>query len=367
MINVLHTIHVTGPGGAETVCLDLARGLDPVRWRSFVTIPDRGWIYQPLIDAGIQPILLPTDGRMGYFLGLLEIVRRRKIRLIQAHLLGPSVNASLVGIVAGVPVISTFHGHSDVCLDGALRDSVRHAIVRRGAARAVFVSDPLRRFYLERGCNREERTAVIVNGIDTQRFRPERDHSFRRELGFSGDHIVVGTIANLRAAKDYPVFLRAAALLAARSARYRFVAVGDDRGPLLSELLVMRDAFGLKDKVIFTGFRDDAERILSSLDVFVITSKVEGFSLATVQAMAAGVPVVATRCGGPEAILEDGQTGLLVDVGAPVQIADAVERVSHRGRLRDQLVSRALCRAREDFSVESMVRQYEILYDRAIG
>lgn len=367
MKSVLHLIHVTGPGGAETVCLDLLRGLDGERWRHVLCVPEEGWITRELRAGGMEPVILPTSSRGTYLRGLLRIVRERRIDLIQAHLLGTAFYASLAGILAGVPVVTTFHGASDVRLPRSPANRVRYGVIRRGSRRVVTVSEPLREELLERGHLRADETTTIPNGIDTAVFRPRDDRGFRREIGVEDGHVLVGAVGNLRGAKDYPTFLRSAALLAERSSDYRFVVAGDDRGPLFDELLALRDALGLRDRVVFAGFRPDVHRVLNALDAFVVSSSSEGFSLAAVQAMASGVPVVATRCGGPEQILTHERDGLLVPVGAPAEIAAAVDRLRLDPALRERLVEAALRRAADDFSVAGMVRSYEAVYREALG
>lgn len=367
MRSILHLIHVTGPGGAETVCVDLVRGLDASRWRHVVCVPEEGWITRELRRTGLEPVVLPTSDRAAFFRGLLRLVREQRIDLVQGHLLGTAFYASLAGILANVPVVNTFHGASDVRLPRSFANRVRYGVIRRGSAKVVLVSEPLHRELLDRRHLPAGGLAVIPNGIDTSVFRPRDDRGFRREIGVEDHHVLVGAVGNLRGPKDYPTFLRAAALLAERSPDYRFVVAGDDRGPLLGELVGLRDSLGLRDRVVFAGFRPDVERVLNALDTFVVSSSSEGFSLAAVQAMASGVPVVATRCGGPEEIFTHGRDGLLVPVGAPEEIAAAVERIRADGELRDALVRAALRRAADDFSAAGMVRRYEALYLEALG
>src|SRR5207244_3005900 len=99
------------------------------------------------------------------------------------------------------------------------------------------------------------------------------------------------------------------ALLKASGAGYRFVIVGDGDEGYTRELAALRDQLGLSNDLTFAGFRSDIHRAMATFDVYALTSRSEGFSLSTIEAMASGVPVVATRCGGPEQILDDGLTG----------------------------------------------------------
>jgi glycosyltransferase involved in cell wall biosynthesis len=268
-----------------------------------------------------------------------------------------------------VPVFSTFHGHVDVNPRERFR-RVKFEILNHVPRRVVFVSQALRRFFLSVTRLSPERTAVVWNGIDPRLFRPGRDEAFRREVGAGPGDILVGAIGHLRPSKAYDVFLRMAALLRKESPAYRFVIVGLTEGPtegrVYNEVLALRDSLGLGDAVRFCGHREDISRILKGLDVYVITSKEEGFSLSIVQALSCGIPVVATRCGGPEEILVDGETGLLVDVGSPDQIAAAIKRVVSDPQLRERLSRRGQEVARTRFTVDGMVQGYEALYRQAL-
>jgi len=205
---------------------------------------------------------------------------------------------------------------------------------------------------------------VVFNGIDTAAHARPRDEAVRRELGVSGDEVLVGAVGNIRPSKAYPVLLEAAAQLRRNSPRqYRFVIVGDTRSPLHAELLEQRRALGLEETVCFTGFREDVHRLMSAFDVYALSSSAEGFSLSTVQALAAGVPVVATRCGGPEEILADGESGILVPTGSPSALAGAIESIAGDADRRRRLVEAGRHLVARRFTLEAMVRGYEAIYE----
>lgn len=182
---------------------------------------------------------------------------------------------------------------------------------------------------------------MIHNGIDAQTFAPGRDQSVRDELAMEDGDVLIGAIGNARPSKDSAVLLRAAAFLRSGSVRYRFVIVGDADGPLYDRMISLCRELDIEDIVIFTGFRPDVPRVLRNLDVFVITSSTEGFSLTTIQAMTCGVPVVATRCGGPEELIEDGVTGVLVPVGSPDGVAQAIKGLATDSERRAKLARAA--------------------------
>ena len=366
--NVLHVIDTPGPGGAETIFVELAKRLDPHRWRSFTAIPGAGWVRDALVEGGLEPIVTPLHGSfdLRYVVALCKAVRRHRIDLIQTHLFTAGVYGGLAGLLCGVPVISTFHGRPDVA-GNTLYRAAKFRILRRAVRQVVFVSESLQRFFLSIGGLAPSRTTVIADGIDISAFAPRRDRSLRQELGVRDDEVLVGAVGNVRPMKSYDVFLRAAALLQRQSPRYRFVIVGEAEGPLFAELLALRDRLGLGDSVAFAGFRGAVHRIMNNLDLFASTSSSEGFSLTVVQAMACGVPVVATRSGGPEEIISDNANGLLVDTDSPAQVAQALERLRTAPDVRQRLVTAGRSTVEERFTIKQMVSSYESLYDECVA
>jgi len=138
---------------------------------------------------------------------------------------------------------------------------------------------------------------------------------------------------------------------------------------LYFDLVALRKQLDIEKRVTFAGFRNDTARVISGMDVLVCSSSSEGFSLSVCQAMASGVPVVSTRCGGPEEILRDDVTGLLVPVAAAREIAVAIQRVADASRsaLRDRLVSAARADVVARFSLPAMLDGYERVYASALG
>ena len=366
MKNILHVIETCGPGGAETVFLELAKGLDRRRWHSIVAVPGKGWVYDNLVANGFEPILTPLHGAfdLRYLAGLCQAVRKHQIDLIQTHLFSAAVYGGLAGRLCGVPVISTLHGRPDL-FGSAIYRAAKFGIMRRAVTTLVFVSESLRQFFLSTGHLNRDRTAVIADGIDASAFAPRRDTSLRRELGIGETEVLVGAVGNVRPAKSYDVLLRAAAVLR-QSPAYRFVVVGEAQGALPQELLALRDQLGLGSTVTFTGFRNQVHHVMNNFDLYVSTSSSEGFSLSVVQAMASGVPVVATKSGGPQEIITHDVDGLLVDLNSPEQVAAAVHRLVTEPATRRRLIDAARRTVEARITIQRMVNGYEHLYDQSV-
>lgn len=366
MLNVLHMIETGGPGGAETVFRELARGLDQTRFRSYAVIPEEGWVSESLRSDGIpfEVIPLKRSADLAYLRRILGLIARERIDIIQAHLLSSNLYAALAGAVCRVPVVATFHGQVDVSHRDPLL-GLKCRLINLGAHCVVFVSEHLRQFFCASTSINSRITTCIPNGIDAARYRRQVERPLRSELGIGDDEILIGAVGNMRHAKGYDVLLHAAALLKQRVPACRFVIVGDAAPPdLANELAELHRALDLGDTVRYVGFRPNVEHILSSFDIFVLTSRSEGFSIATVEAMASGLPAVATRCGGPEEIIRDGEDGLLVRNESPEAVAEALERLILDRQLRERLGSRARDDALRRFSTEAMVGEYTRLYER---
>jgi glycosyltransferase involved in cell wall biosynthesis len=244
---------------------------------------------------------------------------------------------------------------------------VKFRIIDRRASHAVFVSSSLRDSFQDFGHFKRLQTHVVHNGIDATLFRPAPDRSFRRELGVEDDEVLVGAIGNIRVSKAYPVLLQAAAQLRRETRRCRFVIVGRGDDSLHDDLLRQRRELGLERDVILAGFREDIPRVMNNLDVYVLSSSAEGFSLTTVQAMACGIPVLATRCGGPEEIVDDGETGMLVPPNDPAALARAIETLVADPGMRARFGTAGRATVERRFALRSMVSGYENIYRETVA
>jgi glycosyltransferase involved in cell wall biosynthesis len=363
MIRVLHTIDTTGPGGAETVFINLLRGLDGRRFESHAAIAGPGWVHDTLLKHQIVPAFVPSKGRFShrYLWALVRLVHKHKIDIIQSHLLGSNIYCSLAGLICRVPVISTFHGFVDTSENERLM-ALKSQSINLGSRAIVFVSDRLREHYVDRLGISSKKSVTIYNGVDTATFHPQRDDRIRKALGLNAEHILIGALGNMRPAKGYEYLLQAARLVHDAHPRCRFLIAGQGTGFLYEKLLELQKDMKLEDLFFFIGYRSDTAILLNNLDMFVLPSVSEGFSISTLEAMACGVPVVATRSGGPEEILQDGVNGLMVQPANAQALAAALSRLVGSDALCRVLKDNALSVVKEKFSKEAMLKKYSRLY-----
>lgn len=363
MKTILHIIDTTGPGGAETVFIDLATMLPKGKYRPVVVIRGKGWVYEELCRRGVESTLLDAKGSFNwrYLLKLCQLIRREQVDLIQSHLLGSNVYSSLAGLMTRTPVVATFHGAVDIGEKERLK-GLKFGAMNMGADCVVAVSDSLRSDIIGRTPIRAYKIQVVYNGIKTSDFQLARSDSLRQRFGWGKDEIIVGSLGNIRSAKGYDILLQAASQLKKKSSPWRFLIAGQGKAGLYDRLLSQRAELGLEETVHFLGFNDDPPGFLSNLDLFLLSSTSEGFSIATIQAMASGLPVIVTRSGGPEEIVTHGETGWMIEAGNPTAIVAALEKLAADPALGHQLANAGKTHALANFDIEAMLAAYERIY-----
>jgi glycosyltransferase involved in cell wall biosynthesis len=371
MKTIFHVIETIGPGGAETVFIQLATRESKEHYRNVAALPGLGWVGDTLNAEGLAPLNLAISRTrpavdFGLYRNLVRLIRENDVDLLHSHAFGISVYACLAGLRTGIPVVCTLHGEIDLARLKRWR-RIKLAILRRGASKIVLVSNHLRERFLSESSIPADQTAVVHNGVDCDRHSGAPDRSFRAELGIGNDCFLFGAVGNVRIPKAYDNMLRATAIAVKANPKLRVAVVGEASGPLFEELVQLRAELGLQEIVHFAGFRPDIALPLRSFDAFVLSSKSEGFSIATVQAMASGLAVVATRSGGPEEIITDGVDGLLVPRADPDALAAGMLSLAGDSELRTRLGKAARASARAKFSLAKMLDSYEQIYDAALA
>lgn len=360
---ILHVIDTTGPGGAEVVFITLAERLARRGHRSIALIRGPGWVQDELRRRGIEPVVIDAKGsfNLRYVRELVRLIRHERVDVVQSHLLGSNVYCALAGWLTHTPVVGTFHGMVDIRPDERFRRA-KLWVLQRGIRRYVAVSRSLAEAVAREGLLDPARTSVIYNGIDTARYARGRAGQLRARLGLPEDAIITGSVGNVRPAKAYDVLIEAAARLLPAHPGLHFVIAGHIKRDLMATLERLMHERGVAERVHFIGFADDTAAFLSDVDVFVLSSSSEGFSLSVVEALASGLPAVVTRCGGPEEIATADHDALMVPTGDPAALAQAIERVLSDPALAARLGAAGRKTVRRRFEVDAMVAAYETLY-----
>lgn len=349
-------------GGAERQLVVLANALAARGHHVAVALHYPGGILENDL-AGVKCIQLRKKGRwdFGGFLGrLVRSVRGFGPDVVYSFLGTPNILTALLGPLLRPARVIWAVRASDMDMAPYGRVArVAHWLEARLSplADAIIVNShsghahALRRGFPTRGM------AVIPNGIDTGRFRPNMGvrRAVRREWGVGPEHLLVGVMARLDPMKDIPTFFKAAAQAARSDASLRFICVGT--GPLEEELRSLASSLDLEDRLIWAGFRADAERVCNGFDMCVLSSRTEGFPNVLGEAMACGVPCVTTDVG--DAGLIVGDTGVVVPPGEPEALAEGI--LTMTDRIRQGEVAGVRARIKERFLVEAMVDATERL------
>lgn len=360
---ILHLIDTTGPGGAEDVFIALASELQTRGTKSVAVIRGEGYVAEQLRAHNIEPIILDSKGsfNIGFLWRLWKIIRREKVRLIQSHLLGSNVYAAIVGWLSRTPVVATYHGMVDVSPNERFK-AAKLYFMRKGIQHFVAVSQSLKDAIVKHRLLVPARTSVVYNGIRFSDYTTHRDDALKNSLGLERQVPLLGTLGNIRKSKRYDLLLEATLILKQRNVKVSFSIAGDPSESLKSELDETVAKYALNN-IHFVGFVKDSPSYLSNLDGFLLTSDAEGFSISTIEAMASGLPIIATKCGGPQEIIENENQGMLVDVSA-LAIANAIEDTVNdlASEAKPSLNCAARERVKQKFTLDVMVDEYLKIY-----
>lgn len=362
---VVHIVQNLEVGGLERVVINLMTHADPGRYESVLYCLGHGGALVPEVEAaGHRVRCFDKRAGMDWFLlnRMARALRSDGAGVVHAHNFSPLVYGSLTAAITPVRgVVYTAHG-------AKTSGRRKHLLFQRLGLvdEIVFVSADARRVALESGAVRPRGTRTIVNGIDIGRYADARGREkVRSEFGIPPDAPVLGIVARLTRAKDHAMLLRAFRTLREGIPDARLLIVGD--GELDAEVRSDAHALGLGDGVAFAGARSDVPALLSAMDVFVLSSSTEGLAMTLLEAMAAGLPVVATSVGGNPEAVADGETGVIVPPGDPDAFAGAVSRVFGDPAEMARMGRAGYERCQRLFSTEAMVGAYEEIYQRLIA
>ena len=364
---ILHLIDTTGPGGAETVFTSLLTELQQTEFRNVVVLRGEGWVSDQVRSIGIEPRFINSKGsfNLSYIKALKKLVVEEDIDLIHSHLLGSNVYGALLALISRKPMIATFHGAVDVAAKERFLKA-KFFLIGLGASKIVSVSRRLQEELCSRTRLPPKKLKLIYNGVDSSRFQMEARGNLKAELGLPSDSTLVVSIGNIRPAKGYEYLVEAASSLAERDQSVNFIVVGHQRKDLMDRLIEQQEKSSKPPKIHWLGFREDVGNILCQADVFLLPSVSEGFSISTVEAMMAGVPVIATRSGGPEEIISSAEVGYLIPTRDPSAIVNAIDALK-APETRQKLIQEARKVASEKFGLRAMLSEYRGLYQQLMN
>ena len=353
-----------GVGGTESHVLELASRLDRKRFQVTVcTLRGDGAIARELRNRGVRVVALGGRGKLDacVLVRLWRLIRRERPAVIHAFLFWANLAGRVLGRFLRVPLcISSYHDFEVTRIGYQL---LADRLTVKWTQVVTCCSDAVRQTIFSQIGGEESKYITIPFGIDVSQFNG--DHSLRREeLGLYEGLPVIGTVCRLEEPKKgLNILLQAVAQFRERfpSPGLQLLIVGE--GPAYKSLRKQSEQLGIAPWVVFAGVRRDIPRLLPLLDVFVLASLYEGLGIAILEAMAAARPVIATEVGGVPELVIHCETGLLVPPGKPGALADAIQWLLSRPEEAKTLAARGRERARTHFSIESVVRQHEELYE----
>jgi glycosyltransferase involved in cell wall biosynthesis len=307
----------------------------------------------PVLDLGMA-----SKWRWDAFWRLYHLLRRERPTILHTWLFHANIPGRVLGRLAGIPIVIS--GERTMGMESRWRYWLNR-LTAPIADRVTCVSPQVADFVVNHIGIPQDKVVTIPNGIEVPDVeRPAAGRQARIKLGLPTDQVMVGTVARLDPVKRLDVLLQALRWLPDAYA----VIIGD--GPERARLMALSEGLGLTGRVRFPGQQGDIWRWLAALDVFALSSDWEGMSNALLEAMAAGLPVVATEVGGTPDVVVNGATGLLVPPRDPTALAEAIVSLLNDADLRHRMGQTGRERVVQYFSAEQMVERTQALYEKLL-
>jgi glycosyltransferase involved in cell wall biosynthesis len=370
-VKLLHIVGNSNFGGAAKIILRLAGMAKAEGWQVDILTTDP--VFQQAANReGIGSIGLdvirreirPVWDLRGLF-RLYGFLRRESYSVVHTHTSKAGFVGRLAARLAGVPVIvHTTHGfafHERSPIPVCVFYSMLEHVAARWCDRVVSVSEFHRRWAQELGICGPDKILAIPNGIVVQNFDARTSPAeIRRNLGVEQQDFVILSTGRLAHEKGLEHLIEAAAILRRKRQRFRVVLAGD--GPLRARLEGLARDLDVTDRVTFLGYREDISDLLAACDLVVLPSLREGLSIALLEAMAAGKPIVATNIGSNSSVATGADMALLVPTCDPPALCDAILRFSQDPAMRARLGGNARRLFETRYTEDRMLNSYRRLY-----
>jgi glycosyltransferase involved in cell wall biosynthesis len=368
-IRILHIITGSSIAGAENVVLTLAKGMKDSQFESEIcTLSPEGELHKKAQQIGIKAYALGYKSILSLpkvVIKLFILLYKKNYYIINTHLSQAGVIGIIVGRLVRIPCIIETRHYSDYMykygnkikqwLDKKTVNMTNHVIVVSNAGKEILKK-------IE-GI-KEEKINVIYNGIDISKFSSNHRTQIRKQLGID-NNIVLTFTATFHPSKGHKYLLESVGMLKKNYPNVVLLLIGD--GVLRSNLGALTKQLNIEDNVRFLGYRTDIPDILSATDIYVHSSVEEGFGIAIIEAMAVGLPVVATNVGGIPEIITNGENGILVPPENPHALAEAIIDLIEHTEQRKILAEKGRQHVTANFTDEIMVKKYMEVYNNVIN
>jgi glycosyltransferase involved in cell wall biosynthesis len=370
---VLWLIDSLGPGGAESLMVPLLKSLKEYGVESRVCFfqvragnPIAGELCKigiPVDQVEIKNLRNPMD-----LSRLMKYIRQQRPDIVHTQLEASDILGTLAARLLRIPSLATLHTMDAPAVKTRKRgkDFLRWHVLQRFAQRVIVVSESTRRHYLDLGIT-NEKMLTMYNGIDLDRFIGVSQGNISKTafMGLPCDSRILTTVAVLREPKGIQYMLQALPGLLAQLPNLFYAIVGD--GEYREALEKLTVSLAIKDHVVFLGYHTDIPEILAVSDLFVHPSLLDALPTVLFEAMAVGVPIVASQVGGVPEIIDGEITGLLVPPGDPASLANACLRLLLDKSLSGRLTSAAREAVANRFDIRAQAAGLAALYDQTVS
>jgi glycosyltransferase involved in cell wall biosynthesis len=371
MLKVLHLINYPGKGGTERYILSLAEKLHGKSCKFYLGYSEEGPMIKTAKDLGIKTVHIPMRSPydLKAALAVKEVCRKFSVDVVHTHFLRENY-ISIFSRIAGnkAALVNTHHMLTEKNMILRLFNRLftpmdDRVIAVSGAVRDRMTSEGILSSKIE----------VIYNGVDADYWAGTRSMKFRKELGISRDDFVITSVARFSEEKGHVFLLEAIKhykkLAVSNAAKIKknvkFVLVGD--GELFGQTRKLAGMLGVSDIAVFTGYRTDLKKVLLDSDLYVSHSKSEALGISILEALACGLPVVATDAGGPAEIVNNStRCGILTDYGNTEQFAAAILKLVTDKKLYVTLKDNTAVLVRKKFNLDKTAQETYNLYNRCI-
>lgn len=380
-LNVMQVIGNLHIGGAQEVVRTLVEYLASNGCQLIVCTFIDGPVRQDIEQLGVKVVVLPRRHRvMAFPLFFVDIIRiwkllarlisEHKIDIVQTHLFDLSTNSLMLLLPYTTDLRLLFWTVHNVDFGPAgshLSKSKRYLyrslyrLASRTTSGFIAVSDKVKKAMLETVDSIEDSITVICNGVDVKRYGHAVDKSWvRSELGLETNAHVAAVVGTLKKQKGHQYLIEAAASIVRQCPNWHLLVIGD--GELREELQAQSERLGLGKHIHFLGNRGDVPDLLAASDLFVLPSLWEGLPMALIEAMASGLPIVATEVSGTVQVMVSGETGILVSPGDAQKLTEAILRLVSDPEQALAMGVAARCRVEEEFSAQKQALEHLALY-----
>jgi glycosyltransferase involved in cell wall biosynthesis len=358
MNKILHiTLHLN-PGGRENLIVHLSNKLNELgHLSSIACLKHSGSLSKFLApETKIYEFNKKNELSIATLLKLYAFLKKNPFDIVHCHNPGTLFYGCISGKLAGTKkIINTEHGFVDKYSKKSL---IKDYFLLSLASKTTVVSESIKQELINRHKINSSKINIVKNGIYKKKSFKSRSEVLSL-LGLNDNHFYIGVVARLTPIKNHKLLIDAFVLLSSKYPNLRLLIIGG--GETENEIKLYSNL--VKDKVYFLGPRDDVFDILQVIDIFVLPSNSEGLSLAIMEAMSAGLPIVATDVGGNRELIQHNYSGILTPPKIPSSLADAIEKLILNRNFRKHLGQNAMVQFNKHFTINKMANSFLNLYE----